>query len=182
MPFQAALAEDRERVKALVDEYRSYFGHDNLYFELMDFPNVPGQAEVNQQRIASWQRIGVPVATNNSHYCRPKTLKPTTLLCIQKNANVNDASQAPMRDSDFSMPTSEEMMAKLPTCPKRLPTRARLPTAAPSTLFGLYKIPKFSITTGETEEELLRTKCEEGLRVRHPCMHSRGQLPQWRAV
>ncbi len=173
---QAALAEDRERVKALVDEYRSYFGHDNLYFELMDFPNVPGQAEVNQQLIALGKEFGVPlVATNNSHYCRLEDAEAhDVLLCIQKNANVNDASRFSMRDSDFSMPTSEEMMAKFAHVPEAIAnTRVIADRCTINIKFGSYKIPKFPITTGETEEELLRTKCEEGLRVRYPHAQSR---------
>ena len=48
---QSALAEDGDRIKEFVQKYRSFFGVENVYFELMDFPNVTGQAEINQQLI-----------------------------------------------------------------------------------------------------------------------------------
>jgi len=39
---QAALAEDGERIKQLTEQYQGFFGKENLYFELMDLPNVDG--------------------------------------------------------------------------------------------------------------------------------------------
>jgi DNA polymerase-3 subunit alpha len=70
---QAALAEDAKEVARLTEEYRGYFGKDNLYFELMDLRNIEGQAEVNQQLIRMAKELNVPlVATCNSHYCRPE--------------------------------------------------------------------------------------------------------------
>src|SRR3989338_5598078 len=92
---QAALAEDGERIKVLVDLYRSFFGKDNLYFELMDLPNVTGQSEANQQLIHWGKEFGVPlVATCNAHYCRPDDAEAhDVLLCIKTNARVDDPSR-----------------------------------------------------------------------------------------
>lgn len=168
---QAALAEDKERVKQLVDEYRSYFGPDNLYFELMDFPNVPGQREVNQQLIALGKEFGVPlVATNNTHYCRSDDAEAhDVLLCIQKNANVTDASRFSMRDSDFSMRTTEDMEKLFEHVPEALEnTRVIADRCKVSVTFGSYKIPSFPVKEGETEVSLLREKCEAGLKMRYP--------------
>ena len=46
---QAALAEDGDRIRQQVEKFQEFFGKENLYFELMDLPNVTGQIEINQQ-------------------------------------------------------------------------------------------------------------------------------------
>jgi DNA polymerase III subunit alpha len=65
---QAALAEDGERIIEFTKKFQELFGKENLYYELMDLPNVTGQAEVNQQLIKWAQELDVPVvATCNAH-------------------------------------------------------------------------------------------------------------------
>lgn len=167
---QAAMAEDSERVKMLVDQYRSFFGKDNLYFELMDLPSVPGQSEVNQQLIRFAKEYSVPlVATCNSHYCRIEDAEAhDVLLCIQKNSNVSDTGRFTMRDSDFSMRTFQEMEQAFGHIPEALENtkiiadrcNVRIP-------FGHYKIPSFPVQKGETEESLLNLQCEAGLQKRY---------------
>ena len=163
---QAALAEDFERVKLLTEQYRSYFGSDNLYFELMDLPSVPGQREVNQQLIHFGKELGVPlVATCNSHYCRTEDAEAhDVLLCIQKNANVGDAGRFSMRDSDFSMRTDDEMRTAFAHVPEAFANTAVIAERCNVTLqFGQYRIPKFPVQGVDTEESLLMKQCETGL-------------------
>ncbi len=168
---QAALTEDTERVKKLTEEYRGYFGKDNVYFELMDLPNVPGQAEVNQQLIAMGKELGVPVvATCNSHYCRTEDAEAhDVLLCIQKNAQVSDPGRFSMRDSDFSMRPFEEMEKAFAHVPEALEnTKVIADRCSLGFKFGKYKIPRFPVPKGRTEEEELTRLCEEGFKVLYP--------------
>ena len=168
---QAALAEDAERLKALVSEYRGYFGEQNLYFELMDLPNVTGQAEVNQQLIRFGKELGVPVvATCNSHYCRTEDAEAhDVLLCIQKNAQIADPGRFSMRDSDFSMRPFAEMERAFAHVPEALEnTRAIADRCALEFQFGKYKIPRFPVPDGKTEEEELTRLCEEGFATHYP--------------
>lgn len=167
---QAAMAEDFERVKLLTEQYRSFFGSENLYFELNDLPNVPGQAEVNQQLIRFGKELGVPVvATCNSHYCRAEDAEAhDVLLCIQKNANVGDSSRFSMRDSDFSMRPFEEMEKAFAHVPEALEnTRVIADRCQLKIAFGQYRIPKFPVAAGQTEESLLKEQCEAGLQKRY---------------
>ncbi len=168
---QAALAEDEERLTKLVEEYRSYFGKDNLYFELMDLPNVAGQREVNQQLIAMGKKLNVPVvATCNSHYCRVEDAEAhDVLLCIQKNAQVADPGRFSMRDSDFSMRPFEELERAFSHVPEALEaTRQIADRVQTSFTFGKYEIPRFPVPEGKTEEEYLTERCEEGFQRRYP--------------
>ncbi len=167
---QAALAEDFERVKMLTEQYRSFFGAENLYYELMDLPNVPGQSEVNAALIRYAKELNVPVvATCNSHYCRVEDAEAhDVLLCIQKNANVGDAGRFTMRDSNFSMRPADEMVAAFAHAPEAITnTRVIADRCNVKIGFGQYRIPKFPVEKGQTEESLLKAQCETGLERRY---------------
>lgn len=168
---QAVLAEDGAKVRALTEEYRSYFGPDNLYFELMDLPNVTGQAEVNQQLIAYGKELGVPVvATCNSHYCRPEDAEAhDVLLCIQKNAQIADPGRFSMRDSDFSMRPFPEMEKAFAHIPESLTnTRVIADRCTVAFTYGKYQIPRYPLPEGRTEEVELTELCEKGFTRRYP--------------
>ena len=168
---QAALAEDGERIQEFVKKYQSFFGKENLFFELMELPNVTGQIEINQQLIHWAKELNVPVvATCNSHYCNPEDAEAhDVLLCIQKNAHVDDPSRFSMRDSDFSMRPFEEMETMFAHIPEALEnTREIADRCEVSFDFDTYHIPKFPTPKKITETEFLRTKCEEGFALRYP--------------
>jgi len=168
---QAALAEDGERIKEFVEKYQSFFGKENLYFELMDLPNVTGQIEINQQLIHWGKELNVPVvATCNSHYCNPEDAEAhDVLLCIQKNAHVDDPSRFSMRDSDFSMRTFTEMETAFAHVPEALEnTRLIADRCNVSFDFDTYHIPKFPTPQKETEAQYLRELCQKGFAIRYP--------------
>ncbi len=168
---QAALSEDAKEVARLTEEYRGYFGKDNVYFELMDLPNVAGQAEVNQQLIRLSKELGVPlVATCNSHYCRPEDNEAhDVLLCIQKNALVSDGSRFSMRDTDFSMRPFEEMEQAFGHVPEALENTRVIADRCNITFdFTQHHIPRFPVPKGDTEEAYLTKLCEEGFAKRYP--------------
>lgn len=169
---QAALVEDGERITILTEQYRSLFGQDNVYYELIDLPNVSGQAEVNQQLIAWGKKLTVPiVATCNSYYCRTEDAEAhDILLCIQRNANVSDPSRFSMRDGNYSMRPVEELERAFAHVPEALTqTRAIAERCHYNFQFHQYHIPRFPLPKGKTESETLRELCEEGLKAHyHP--------------
>ncbi len=167
---QAALAEDMERVARLTREYQEYFGAENVYFELMDLPNVPGQSEVNQQLIHCAKELRVPlVATCNSHYCRREDAEAhDVLLCIQKNSNVAEGGRFTMRDSDFSMRPFEELQEAYAHVPEALEnTRIIADRCNVSIPFGTYRIPQFPVAKDQSEELVLKAMCEKSLEKRY---------------
>lgn len=168
---QAALAEDGPRIKELVEQYRSWVGPDNVYFELIDLPNVPGQAEVNQQLIKYGKELSVPlVATCYSHYCRTDDAEAhDILLCIQKGANVADPGRFTMRDSDYSMRPFEEMEKAFAHVPEALEnTKVIADRCNVDFEFGKNRIPRFPVPTTQTEEEYLTELCQTGFAKRYP--------------
>lgn len=168
---QAALNEDGDRIKELATQYQEWFGKDNVYFELMDLPHVPGQAEVNQQLVHWGKELKIPVvATCYSHYCRADDAEAhDILLCIQKGANVSDPGRFSMRDSDYSMRPFEEMEKAFAHAPKALEnTRVIADRCNISFDFGSHRIPRFPVPDGKTEEEYLTELCEAGFKKRYP--------------
>ena len=168
---QAALAEDGERIKAITEEYQSYFGKKNVYFELMDLPNVPGQREVNQQLIQYGKSLGIPtVVTCNSHYCRADDAEAhDVLLCIQKNAQVSDPGRFSMRESDFSMRPFEELEREFAHAPEALEATREIADRCNVTFeFNKYKIPRFPVVEGRTDHQELREQCDAGFAARYP--------------
>lgn len=168
---QAALAEDGERIKELTALYRSFFGEENVYYELMDLPNVTGQAEVNQQLIHWGKELNVPVVvTCNSHYCRPEDAEAhDVLLCIQKNSRVDDPTRFSMRDSNFSMRPFEEMEKSFGHIPEALEnTRVIADRCKLNIDFDTYHIPTFPTPDKKTEVEYLREQCEIGFKKYYP--------------
>lgn len=167
---QAALAEDGERIRELTAQYRSWFGQENVYYELMDLPQVAGQAEVNQQLIAFAKELSVPlVVTCNSHYCRQDDAEAhDILLCIQKNANVADPGRFSMRDTDFSMRPFEELAAAFSHVPEALEnTRVIADRCSVALRFGENRIPRFPVPAGRTEDEYLIELTEAGFKRRY---------------
>ena len=178
---QAALAEDGERIKELVEQYRGFFGEDNLYFELMDLPNVNGQSEINQQLIKWGKELNVPlVATCNAHYCKPEDAEAhDVLLCIQKNAHVDDPSRFSMRDSDFSMRPYEEIEKIFAHVPEALENTKVIADRCNIELdFGTYRIPRFPVPDKKTEAAYLRELATEGLakQYKNPTQEHRDRL------
>ena len=168
---QAALMEDAEHGRKLIEEYQSFFGKENVYLELMDLPEVTGQAEINQQLIQWGKEFNVPlVATCNSHYCRPQDADAhDVLLCIQKNAHVDDPSRFSMRNTDFSMRPFEELQKAFEHVPEALENTRVIADRCNVTLeFGKYHIPRFPVPEKQTEEGLLREMANEGFKKYYP--------------
>lgn len=162
---QAALAEDEERIIEFTKKFQTLFGKENLYYELMDLPNVTGQSEVNQQLIQWGKELGVPVvATCNAHYCRPEDAQAhDVLLCIQKNSLVSDPGRFSMRDTDFSMRPFEVLEEAFKHVPEALEnTRTIADRCNVEIDFGTYQIPRFPTPNNIAEEEHLLNLATEG--------------------
>ncbi|MBT4367165.1 DNA polymerase III subunit alpha [Candidatus Peregrinibacteria bacterium] len=168
---QAALVEDGDRIAKLTESYKSFFGEENLYFELMDLPAVSGQAEVNQQLIRWGKELNVPtVVTCNSHYCRAEDAEAhDVLLCIQKNARIDDPRRFSMRDSDFSMRPMDELEKAFAHVPEALEVTSEIAQRCNVDFnFGTYHIPRFPVPDKTDEVTYLRKLTEEGFSKLYP--------------
>lgn len=168
---RAALAENGAEVRTRTEHYRSLFGNNNLYFELLDLPSRPGQSEINQQLIRFGGELEVPLVVGSaSRYCRTEDAEAhDVLLCIQQNAHVEDAGRLSLRDADFSMRPFAELASAFSHVPQALENTRVIADRCNVTLaFGSYHIPRFPVPDGTSENDHLRRLAEEGLRRRFP--------------
>ncbi len=168
---KAALAENGTEVRTRTERYRSLFGKDNFYFELLDLPHRPGQSEINQQLIRFGKELAVPLVIGSaSRYCRTEDAEAhDVLLCIQQNAHVEDTGRVSIRDADFSMRPFAELASAFSHVPQALENTRVIADRCNVTLaFGSYHIPRFPVPDGTTENDYLRRLAEEGLHRRFP--------------
>jgi DNA polymerase-3 subunit alpha len=168
---QAALREDAQGVAKLADRYRALFGTENVYFELIDIPGLPGQMEINQQLIRYGKELRIPcVVTCDTRYCRTEDREAhDVLLCIQRNANVTDASRYSLREHDYSMRPYDELQKAFAHVPEALEnTRVIADRSAVEFSFGQNHIPRFPVPKGQTEESELTRLTEEGFSRLYP--------------
>lgn len=168
---QAAFAEDGGRVTQLTESLWKAVGKENVYFELMDLPHLPGQAETNQQLIHWGNKLGVPVvATCPSAYCRNEDREAhDVLLCIQRSALVTDPARTSLRLHDLSMRETAEMAKAFAHVPEAIAnTRAIADRCTVSLETGSPHIPRFPLPPGQSEESALRRLSMEGFHKRFP--------------
>jgi DNA polymerase-3 subunit alpha len=167
----AALAEDGQALEKLTEKYRSTVGEKNVYFELMDLPALAGQHEINQQLTHWGKKLAVPlVVTCPVHYCRPDDAEAhDVLLCIKQNAQITDPRRMSMREMDLSMRPFAELEKAFSHVPKALAETlviAERCNVAFDT--ATYRIPRFPVAAGTTEDAELTRLCEEGFKLRYP--------------
>lgn len=168
---KAALAENAAEVRMRTAQYRSCFGENNLYFELLDLPSIAGQSEINQQLIRLGRELAVPLVVGSAtRYCHPADAEAhDVLLCIQQNARIDDTNRLSLRDTDCSMRPFAELAHAFSHVPDALENTQRIADRCNVALeFGSYHIPRFPVPNGKTENAYLRELVEEGFRRRFP--------------
>ena len=150
--------------------YRSVFGEENFFLELM--PNsLPEQAAVNKKLIEISKKTEIPViATCDSHYLNREDYDwHKILLRINTHADASDDAFGFDRN-EFYLMTPEEMYAKF---------EAEIPEALSNTVaiaercnvkvipdVKKYLLPNLNLSEGITEEQELRARAREGLKAR----------------
>ena len=168
---QAALREDADAVKALAEKYVRMFGKGNVYFELIDVPELSGQREINQQLVRFAKKLDIPlVVTGDAKYCRREDAEAhDVLLCIQRNAHVGDSSRYSLREHDYSMRPFEELAKAFAHVPEALENTKRIADRCDvSFSFDGHHIPRFPVPKGQTEESELTRLAEEGFARLYP--------------
>ncbi|HNX10903.1 MAG TPA: DNA polymerase III subunit alpha [bacterium] len=157
----------RERVK----EYQDLFGKDNFFLEIMDHPELDGQAAVNQALIQLSQETGAPlVATNDVHYLNKSDEEAQDiLLCLQNKKKLEDTDRMKMIGSgDYSFRSNEDMIAAFSATPEAIANTLKIAERCQVNLeLGKVQLPHFEVPAGFDGNSYLRHLCEEGLVKRY---------------
>lgn len=162
------LDEAEKRIK----EYQALFGPENYYLELMDHPEIPELAKVNEQLIKFSKKLKVPVvATNDVHYLKKEDDEAQDiLLCLQNKKKITDTDRMKMiGHGDYSMRSNAEMIEAFKYIPEAISNTIKIAEMCQVDLeLGSIQLPYFEVPTGYDGNSYLRQWCEEGIRARYP--------------
>ncbi|MBI3270865.1 MAG: DNA polymerase III subunit alpha [Planctomycetes bacterium] len=166
---KALLADDEKRATALAEEYRSIFGKENFFLEVMNH-NMPEQDKATRGTVRLAKLLDIPlVATNDSHYVtRADAEAQDALLCIATGKLVSDGDRMKFPTQEFYIKSADEMRAAFPEFPEAIANTMRVAERCHLELkFGEMHLPRFEPPPGQTPHGYLTQLCREGLARRY---------------
>jgi len=164
------LSKKPEEAQATALRYQEYFGKGNFFLELQHHPNIPEQAVANLGVIEIAKKTGIGlVATNDVHYLNADDAEAQDILMlINTGADINDAGRLTMIHEDFSMRSTEQMIADFAEHPEAIENTQKIADLC-NFEFELKKtkLPRFTPPEGLTTEQYLRELCVTGLETRY---------------
>ncbi|HPH03637.1 MAG TPA: DNA polymerase III subunit alpha [Spirochaetota bacterium] len=166
--------KDQARAAAL--SYQEIAGRGNFYIEIMDH-GIPEQKTLNRDLVALARELDIPlIATNDVHFLEREDYEASQIAtCIGTGAKLSDPDRFKLENDQFYLKTADEMRALFGELPDALSNTVEIArrcivsietvdTAPPE---RKYKIPVFETPDGLTENDYLRSLCEEGLAQRY---------------
>jgi DNA polymerase-3 subunit alpha len=164
------LANKFDEAEKVALEYQSIFGKDNYYLELQNHPSIPEQIKVNELIIKLAKKTGIPlVATNDSHYTYKEDAEAQDILMlINTGADINDPERLTMRNEDFSIKSSEQMIEDFSHIPEAISNTLKVAEACNLELkLGETKIPQFDVPDGKDAFNYLKELCYKGIEKKY---------------
>ncbi len=166
-PSRAILDGDFHRARAAAGWYKEVFGED-YFLELQDHGN-PDDQTVNAGLLDLHKQLGIPlVVTNDSHYAQAsQATAQDVLLCVQTNSVDTDAKRMRMEPlGAFCLKSPTEMWQLFGHIPDALRNTVAIAERCDVKLeFGRLSFPALDhlVPPGQTPQNFLQQKCEEGL-------------------
>lgn len=164
------LQGNMEQARRQVQEYIDIFGKENYYLEIQNH-DMEEEREVVKGLAQLAKEFDLKlVATNDLHYVRKEdAAAQDVLLCIQTQANVDDANRMRFPNDSFYVKSYDEMAELFPQFPEALATTQEIADRCNVTLeFGKLLLPKFEVPEGYDEKSYLRHLCDESMPLRYP--------------
>jgi DNA polymerase-3 subunit alpha len=158
-----------EAVKA-ANYYRELF--DDFYIEVMDH-KIEEHEQLTRDLVRLSEETGIPpVQTNDVHYVRREDAPfQDVLLCIGTNSTVQETDRLRMSgaEADYALKSEEEMRAVFPELPEAADNTWKIAEMCELNLeFGRLRIPEAEVPPGQTSDEYLASRCNDGLGERYP--------------
>jgi DNA polymerase-3 subunit alpha len=167
--FCQRLLEDRpQEARAHADELLSVFGRENVYFEVQK-NGLAAQDKCNEGivRIAR-EAGGSLVGTGDVHYLRREDYDHhRALLCVQTKSTIA-APKLTFETNEFFLRDSGEMLESFAEWPEAVANTLEVAGRCSVELeLGKQLIPSYQTPDGVSEQEFLRARVHEGLRLRY---------------
>ena len=167
---KAILNNKVKDAKKILAQYLDIFGKKNFYLEVMEH-GIPEQKTVNKELVLLSREFGIPlVATNDVHYLKKEhSYSHELMLCIQTHAIISDEKRMKLTGDQFYFKSGDEMAEMFPELPEALKNTLevaeRCNVDIPVTNVNHY--PVYQVNEGETQKDVLRKICIEGVRDRY---------------
>lgn len=166
---QAILENRQKDAEQLLQSYLDLFGKDHFFLELQNPTSLP-QQKVNQQLIAWSRSYGISlIATNDVHYLEPKDhLIHETLYAIRKGWQHEEIQKDSPERGELDLKSPEAMAKLFADVPEALENTIQIARRCQVEIpLGNQLLPVFPTSPSITANELLRKKCQIGLKERY---------------
>lgn len=156
-------------VKKIVNNFLEIYGED-FYLEIQRH-NIDVEKEVNSKILELGKEFGIKVvATDDAHYLNEEDKEIHEIhLCNQTQKTMSDPKRYRFEGDGYFVHTTEQMEEKFKDIPEVLfNTLEVMDKCNFSFDFGNYKLPKFPLPNGFTEEEYFEKVSREGFEKRFP--------------
>ena len=162
---------------------------DDFYLEIQE-NGIPEQMIVNEKIIKFAREQSIPlVATNDCHYLtREDAAAQEVLMCIQTGKTFEDEKRMKLSTTEFYLKSPQEMREAFKHVSEACDNTLKIADACNLEIRWqdekgkqIYLLPKFEITTKETEEEYFARLSKEGLEERFEGPHFKHLItqPKW---
>jgi DNA polymerase III subunit alpha len=167
--FCQRLLDDRgQEARAHAEALQGVFGAENVYFELQKNGLAP-QDKCNEGIVRIARELGGSlVGTGDVHYLRREDYDHhTALLCVQTKSTIKEPKLT-FDTNEFYLRDSAEMTAAFAEWPEAIATTLEIAERCSVEIeLGKQLIPSFQTPDGSGEQEYLRARVQEGLRLRY---------------
>ena len=166
-----AIVEKRpDDAKRLIEWHVNLLGRDHFYLEVQDHPTLKEQVILNEALIkySKEYKVGL-VATSDSHYIHPHDAEAQdVLICVQTGKTVQDTDRMCMLGEDFSLKSPAELKESWKAHPEAVDNTQKIAEMCNVSFeFGVNRLPRYPLPTGQTPDEALRVMSEAGLKTRY---------------
>lgn len=166
----AFLGGEHEKTEALVAEYQDIFGVGNFFLELIHYPDMPRQVDVNEEFKRLAVKMNVPlVATKSVFYLEPDDREGyEAQLCIQRSRTLEEFRRTSTEDIDFSFGTPEEIIAAFADVPEAVLNTKRIADRISFSMeLGKNFLPVYPLPEGKTDNDVVYDLCIQGMKDRY---------------
>lgn len=177
---RAILKENNyEKAKAVALEYQDIFGVGNFYLELMDLPDLEGQALVNAELIRLSKETGIPlIVTRDVHYINPEDTEAHDIItCIRDGVMVEEPNRNTMLDVNTSLASGADIAGRFSHIPEALANTVKIAERCQVKFeFGKYLIPAYQTPDNIDPVVYLKKLCWEGMIIKYKMNRTVGEL------
>ena len=161
---KALWANDKEKARKLVAEYKKIFG-DDFYIEIMHHPDIDRHDEIMKGLIALARETKTPlVAAHGSYYVKKEDKDAhRTLLAVQSNSHLGDDARYFGSVEDFSFINEVTAERYFKDIPEALANTVKIADMCTFEMKPpLWIFPDIEIPAGKTYDEQLRDYAYKG--------------------